>query len=165
MLFYSGALGSFLGLNLWTQWQYQSRYGSGLTASEDLIFFICQSMALIFCSWTSGFALASLSRRTVWMLKTALYLVSGALLVGMLRAGVLAALRGGVLHLLFRLSPCFLLAAALCLLPVSLGMRQGREAGTPNMHIRNPIGRRYRNHYRTRGVDQWLAANRISELE
>jgi hypothetical protein len=42
---------------------------------------------------------------------------------------ILAVPHGGVLHLLFRLSPCFLLAAALCLLPVSLGMRQGRAAG------------------------------------
>jgi hypothetical protein len=132
MLFYSGALGSLLGLNLWTQWQYQSRYESGLTASEDLIFFICQSMALIFCSWTSGFALESLSSRTTWMLKTVLYFVCAALLVAMLQAVALAALHGGVLHLLFRLSPSFLLAAALCILPVSLG-RQGREAGTPSM--------------------------------
>jgi hypothetical protein len=129
MLFYSGALGSLLGLSLWTQWQYQSRYESGLTTSEDLIFFICQSIALIFCSWTSGFALASLSRRTVWMLKTVLYFGWGALLIGMLQAVVLAALHGGVLHLLFRLSPSFLLAAALCPLPVGLGMRQGRAAG------------------------------------
>jgi hypothetical protein len=135
MLFYSGALGSLLGLNLWTQWQYQSRYESGLTASEDLTFFICQSMALIFCSWTSGFALASLSRRTIWMLKTVLYFVCAALLVAMLRAVVLAVPHGGVLHLLFRLSPCFLLAAVLCVLPVSLGMRQGREGGTPSMRI------------------------------
>jgi hypothetical protein len=77
--------------------------------------------------------LASLSSRTIWMLKTALYFVCGALLVGMLRAVALAAPHGGVLHLLFRLSPSFLLAAVLCVLPVSLGMRQGRDAGTPSM--------------------------------
>ncbi len=48
-------------------WQFGVRYRTGLTLAEDITVFVSLAAALVACSWMSGFALGSLSRRTVWV--------------------------------------------------------------------------------------------------
>jgi hypothetical protein len=40
---------------------------TGLTLRHGIVILACNSFLLISCSWTGGFALASLSRRTLWV--------------------------------------------------------------------------------------------------
>jgi hypothetical protein len=129
MLVYSSGLGGQLGQSLWTRWHFQTRYGSGLTAMQDLIVVISQSAALILWSWSSGFALASLSRRTVWMLRIVLYLAWCGWLAVLLRSAVPVSVHREILRLAFRMGPCFLLGIFLCLVPFNTGMRKKGTLG------------------------------------
>jgi hypothetical protein len=64
-------------------WQFGVRYRTGLTVAEDITVFVSLAAALVACSWMSGFALGSLSRRTVWVQGT-LFCLIGAFPVWML---------------------------------------------------------------------------------
>jgi hypothetical protein len=48
-------------------WKYGSFYSSGLTPSEEIITFLSQTLGLVFWSWTSGFVMGALARRTIWI--------------------------------------------------------------------------------------------------
>lgn len=48
-------------------WKYGSFYSSGLTPSEEIITFLSQVLGLVFWSWTSGFVMGALARRTIWI--------------------------------------------------------------------------------------------------
>jgi hypothetical protein len=50
-------------------------YGTGLTAGQDIAFLSCIAAALLVWSWTCGFALGSLSGRTVWLTWLVFYLI------------------------------------------------------------------------------------------
>jgi hypothetical protein len=52
---------------LWMKFHHGIRYEIGMTRDSFLTMICCQAMALASWSWTSGFALGSLSRRTVWI--------------------------------------------------------------------------------------------------
>jgi hypothetical protein len=58
-------------LDLFEQWSTYRRYGvhyaTGLTPREDFGFLACLAAGLILWSWTCGFALGSLSRRSAWI--------------------------------------------------------------------------------------------------
>lgn len=126
-----GALSGQLDMQLRTYWKYGVSYGTGLTAFEETVMFLSQALALVMWSWTAGFVLGSLSRRTVW--------VTGPLY---LLAGVYPVLRG--LHFLVRAHPwtfdhhlrelplillmltlLFVLQIILFLLPSIAGVRRG----------------------------------------
>ncbi|MDA1313072.1 MAG: hypothetical protein O2968_07040 [Acidobacteria bacterium] len=64
-------------------WQFGVRYRTGLTLTEDITVFVSLATALIVCSWTGGFALGSLSSRTV-RVQGALFCLIGTLPVWML---------------------------------------------------------------------------------
>lgn len=64
-------------------WQFGVRYRTGLTVAEDVTVFVSLAAALVACSWTSGFALGSLSSRTVWV-QGALFCLIGTFPVWML---------------------------------------------------------------------------------
>lgn len=50
-----------------TYWQHGVFYGTGLSAHEETVLFFCQALALVVWSWTGGFVLGALSRRTIWV--------------------------------------------------------------------------------------------------
>jgi hypothetical protein len=75
---FSFSLSRLLSLYLLTYSRFGVRYDDGLTVSQDLVMFACQSLALILYSWSAGFVLGSLSRRTIWM-SGALFYLSGLL--------------------------------------------------------------------------------------
>jgi hypothetical protein len=54
-------------MNLRTYRHFGVRYQSGLPAAEDIAFLVCHLLTVLLCAWTSGFAIASLSRRTIWI--------------------------------------------------------------------------------------------------
>ena len=66
--------GSLLGY-LAIPWRFGVRYRTGLTLAEDITVFVSLTAALVACSWMSGFALGSLSRRTVWLQATLFCLI------------------------------------------------------------------------------------------
>jgi hypothetical protein len=59
-----------------TYWIYGVRYGTGLTGFEETVMLLSQGLALVAWSWTAGFVLGSLSRRTTWVMG-ALYSLAG----------------------------------------------------------------------------------------
>jgi len=66
--------GSFLlmGFSLSVSWTYQHFIANvspenGQTPTSQLLLLICQIFLLIGCSWTGGFVMGSLSRRTLWV--------------------------------------------------------------------------------------------------
>lgn len=71
---FSFSLSRLLSLYSLTYWRFGVRYADGLTVSQDLVMFACQSLALILYSWTAGFVLGSLSRRTIWLTGALFYL-------------------------------------------------------------------------------------------
>jgi hypothetical protein len=54
-------------MDIRTYWQYGVSYSSGLTAGEEIAMSLCSGLGLLVWSWISGFALGSLSRRTIWL--------------------------------------------------------------------------------------------------
>lgn len=52
---------------LWMKFHHGIRYEVGMTPDAFLTICCCQALALASWSWTSGFALGSLSPRTVWI--------------------------------------------------------------------------------------------------
>lgn len=107
-----------------TEWRYGVRYETGLTAAGDCIVFLCQALALILSSWLCGFALASLSRRTLRINAVFFYLTWFLLLV----RGI-ALLFGNGLSPLWAIFP---LLPSVCLfgVPSAWGMRQSIQCGT-----------------------------------
>lgn len=92
---------------------------TALTAHSGIVRLFCYSFLLVAWSWTSGFVLGSLSRRTIWL--------NGALfccLVCLFFSVVLDA------TLPPQPSKFLLLATALFLLPFFWGVRQGLRLGT-----------------------------------
>jgi hypothetical protein len=71
----AAGLNGMLAINLWTYSNFGVRYGSGLTAQQDVAVFAGLILTLTFWAWTTGFALAKLSRRTILVNSTAFYLV------------------------------------------------------------------------------------------
>jgi hypothetical protein len=103
------------------------RFEDGLTVPQDIVAFVCQSLALIFYSWTGGFVLGSLSRRTIWVNAALFCFVS-------LFAG--GALRDVAVLTIFRGLP-LVAEAVLFLLPLIWGVRKGLRLGT--MGVRSTI--------------------------
>jgi hypothetical protein len=55
--------------------RYAAHYGTALTDRQEVAFFLCMTGALLVWSWTCGFALGSLSGRTVWLTWSVFYFV------------------------------------------------------------------------------------------
>jgi hypothetical protein len=62
-----------LFMNIKTYWKYGSFYANGLTAREEFAVTLGGTLGLVFWSWTSGFVLGALSRRTIWTTGTLYY--------------------------------------------------------------------------------------------
>jgi hypothetical protein len=61
------ALGAWTYSNVLTFWRTGERYHSGLTGGEEILVAACQFVALALWTWTSGFVLGSLARKTAWV--------------------------------------------------------------------------------------------------
>jgi hypothetical protein len=59
--------GTGLFLQLQTYFKYGVHYGSGVTPAQDVCHLLILGLALATWSWASGFALAALSRGTLWL--------------------------------------------------------------------------------------------------
>jgi hypothetical protein len=119
---FSLRLGNNLAMQCLTCWRFGTRFEDGLTVSQDIVAYACQCLALIFWSWTAGFVLGSLSRRTIWVsapIACLIWLLAG----GVTRATFLLLLRGLPL----------IAETALLLLPSIWGVRQGRRHGALEM--------------------------------
>ncbi len=122
-------------LQIRTYWKYGVRYRQGVSAAQDVVTLILMLLALIVWSWTSGFVLASLSQRSMWLTGACFYLVvTTAFLLELLSNGnVVYAQRPSPLILLVRFLPlspgkiCFVAAAGLGL---AAGRRQQIHLGT-----------------------------------
>lgn len=68
-------IGTMPALPLFIRWKYGVHYGNGLSAQEEAMVFLCQSLAVIFWSWTAGFVLGLLSRRTLWINASVFYFI------------------------------------------------------------------------------------------
>jgi hypothetical protein len=90
----SGALLFPIYMDVRTYWQHGVLYGTGLSTHEEATVFFCQGLAVVVWSWTGGFVLGSLSRRTAWVT--------------------------GPLYLLFGLYPLLLLVPSLVLFPLRI---------------------------------------------
>jgi hypothetical protein len=90
----SGTLLFPVYMDVRTYWQHGVLYGTGLTAYEEAVLFVCQGLALVVWTWTGSFVLGSLSRRTIWI--------------------------SGPLYLLFGLYPLLLLLPSLILFPLRI---------------------------------------------
>ena len=111
--------------------RYGVLYGTGLNTHEEAVVRLCQGLALLVWSWTGGFVLGSLSRRTIWVTGP-LYFLFGLLpLLLLLRSlilfpqqflGLIYRRQGSILLLLALLT---VLAAALLLVPAIAGVRHG----------------------------------------
>jgi hypothetical protein len=129
---FSYGLSQMLATYFWTAWHSGVRFEDGLTVSEEIVAFACQSLALISYSWTGGFVLGSLSRRTI--------LVNGALfyMVALFSGGPLRA----VYLLTFHGLP-LLLQTVLFLLPstwgVYVGFRQRTLGARPAIILASAI--------------------------
>lgn len=71
----SSAVASGLNIQALAYWKYGVSYGTGLTGPQEILTLVCQSLAIIFWSWTAGYVLGSLSSRTAWMNRAVLCLV------------------------------------------------------------------------------------------
>jgi hypothetical protein len=111
----AAGVNGMVAINYWTYSNFGVRYGSGLTAWQDIAIFASHCLALIFWAWTTGFALAKFSRRTAVVNGAAFYLVW---LFCMGRQNVIA----------------FLLPAMVCVLPSLVGLVQGLRTGAPTRH-------------------------------
>jgi hypothetical protein len=110
---------------------YGTFFRNGLSASEEISVFTCQSLAVILWAWAAGFTLGSLSRRTVWINGAFFYLVSFSFWP-VLRLRLPLA-RGAALDIALIL----VLQAVLFFLPSILGLRQGiRQDRRPLRHTR-----------------------------
>jgi hypothetical protein len=108
---------------------YGTFFRNGLSASEEIAVFACQSLAVILWAWAAGFTLGSLSRRTVWINGAFFYLVSFSFWP-VLRLRLPLA-RGAALNIALIL----VLQAVLFSLPSMLGLRQGvRQDRRPLRH-------------------------------
>ncbi len=56
-----------VSLQVRTYWKYGVHYRQGVSAVQDIITLLSTLLALSVWSWTSGFVLARLSRRTTWL--------------------------------------------------------------------------------------------------
>jgi len=124
------AIYSFLYVNNWT-WAYLDSPGARRDLAHYSVGFLLKCVTLICWSWTSGFVLGSLSRRTVW--------INGALFCLVLFAGTLGSTTSAR-HNSFN-SPVFsltfydvlfplILRMVLVVLPALWGMRTGFRQGT-----------------------------------
>ncbi len=59
---------AFMDLQIY--WKYGTSYSSGLTPHETIISSLSSTLGLVFWSWTSGFVMGALSRRTIWITGT-----------------------------------------------------------------------------------------------
>ena len=120
-VYFSGSLSR----HLWTWWRYGVRYETGLTLAGDVSVFVCGALALLFSSWVSGFALGSLSRRTLWVNAVLFYFSWLLPIVVFLPAVLLTSHRIAPFLLTFSVLP----SACLFVLPSALGMRDGLRRG------------------------------------
>ncbi|HXR77165.1 MAG TPA: hypothetical protein VN737_14400 [Bryobacteraceae bacterium] len=131
LLYISGTLLFPVYMDLRAYRQYGVLYGTGLTAYEETVLFVCQGLALVVWSWAGGFVLGSLSRRTIWITGS-LYFLFGLLpflllfrsliLFSQQFVGLLYRGQGSILLLLALLT---VLASALLLVSAISGVRQG----------------------------------------
>jgi hypothetical protein len=131
LLHISGTLLFPVYMDLRTYRQHGVLYGTGLNTHEEAAVLLCQGLALLVWSWTGGFVLGSLSRRTIWV-SGSLYFLFGLLpLLLLLRSlilfprqflGLIYRRQGSILLLLTLLT---VLAATLLLVPAISGVRHG----------------------------------------
>lgn len=128
----SGALLFPIYMDVRTYWQHGVLYGTGLSTREEAVIFLCQGLALLVWSWTGGFAIGSLSRRTVWVTGPLYFLFGLYPLLLTLPSLILLPLRILLVSTDYQkellLLPWALLAilqAALFVLPAISGVRQG----------------------------------------
>jgi hypothetical protein len=69
-----GRLTNGIFLQVRTYLRHGVHYGTGLTPSQDIVYFTCLFLAMCLWTWTSAFVLARLSGRAIWLL-TPLYLL------------------------------------------------------------------------------------------
>lgn len=126
----SYAVSGLLVRNLETVWRYGVRYETGLPAGGDAIVIISQAASLALSSWISGFALASLSRRTLWLNGLLFYFVWARPLVVFLEI-TLYSKHGRALT--FFVIFTVLLSSCLFVLPSAWGIRKALHNGTFNL--------------------------------
>lgn len=116
-------------IQIQTYWKYGVRYENGLTALEETVALLCQGLSLLAWSWTSGFVLGSLSRRTIWVTGTLYFLVwvypLPLALYFLARAFLLDSRRPELSPILLMLALQTILRTTLFLLPPISGMRHG----------------------------------------
>jgi hypothetical protein len=114
-----------------TYWQHGVLYGTGLSAHEETVLFLCQALALVVWSWTGGFVLGSLSRRTIWVTGSLYFLfgLSPSLVAPSLILFPLRILLASIIYRnasnLLPLACLAVLQTALFVLPAISGVRQG----------------------------------------
>lgn len=64
-----------LGEQLMSYHKHGAHYGTGVSASQDVVFLVCLAVGLLVWSWTCGFVVGALSGRAVWITWLAFYLV------------------------------------------------------------------------------------------
>ena len=116
-------LSGWFAIHLRTLWTTGERYHSGMTAGEEIIAMACQIGAVVLWTWTGGFTLGSLARKTAWVHGTLFFLawlIFGVSLL--LRSVSLAPSR--ILQVFV-----FVLPALAMLAPSIGGVRQGLRLG------------------------------------
>jgi len=71
----SNGIASDLNIQALAYWKYGVFYGTGLTGLQEILTFVCQSLAVIFWSWTAGWAIGALSEGALWVNQTLLCLI------------------------------------------------------------------------------------------
>lgn len=115
-----------IGVLLDTYLRYGIHYDTGVTAGQDIFSLVCSSLAILLWSWTCGYALGSLSGRTIWITAPLFYLVVlNAFWLRLVLSGAIT-LRNAKLPilLLFRIVPIDLQAFFFLFAAIS-GMRRG----------------------------------------
>lgn len=131
LLYISGTLLFPVYMDLRAYRQYGVLCGTGLTTWDETVFFVCTGLALVIWSWTGGFVLGSLSRRTIWITGS-LYFLFGLLpLLSLLLRLILfpqqfvGLLYCGQRSILLFLAFLTVLASALLLVSAISGVRDG----------------------------------------
>ena len=126
-----GAIYSCIYLDNWTGW-YLASPGARRDLAETIGRFLTDYSVLVGWSWTIGFVIGSLSRRTIW--------VNGAVFYLLVFAGTLGSttsaqnpMNDGIFSLAFySLVFPFLLRVLLVILPSLWGMQKGMRLAAPN---------------------------------
>ena len=129
------SFGSVLNMQLRTYWHYGVHYGDGRTPDQDVLFLSGLFIAICLWAWSSGFVLRLLSRRAVWITGTLFcMMVFQAFPEYMVLSGHL--IRRGPVSVFV---PFLVPLNAVFLIPVWLGIRQGKRGELPGAKIATMI--------------------------